>query len=474
MASILFSNLYRFIPSKSKENEFDLLLIDEAHRIEKTSNFQYTKKADSTELPQVEQLVRCAKTSVFFIDEKQNVRSKEIGSADIIREAAIKYNRIVSEVTLETQFRCMGSNDYLQWVESALGFRNEKRILRKNEIFDFRILDSPQELYDNMRDKENIKENSARVVAGYCWPWSKALDNNGELVKDVQIGDFAMPWETHEAIKRPPKGYVKWYEWAYRTQGIKQIGCIYTAQGFEFDYIGVIIGDDLIYDPQVDKLAVNINAIADPTLKRSRSTVYTHVRNIYRVLLTRGMKGCYVYFVNAATRKYFETRIEICMRKDEIIPFKNALPLLDLRAAANAQYEILDGYFNEKIGQELLKVKGGPFNRDSFIVRAQGNSMEPKIQNGDLCLFQRYRGGSRNDQIVLCCLNDFVGESSVAIIKKYRSVRKPDEDSIGQADTITLESINPTHQDIVLKSGDKMTIMGIFKGVIEEDSEFET
>lgn len=307
---MLFSNLYRFIPARAKADEFDLLLIDEAHRMEKSSNFQYTKKIDQTEIPQVEQLIRCAKTAVFFIDDKQNVRSREIGSSELIRKAARKYECSVSEVTLTTQFRCMGSNDYLLWVESVLGFTEQRRVLRSDEVFDFRIMDSPSELYKNMSEKEAIKPNSARVVAGYCWPWSKKLDGNGELVKDVRIGDFAMPWETHEAIKRPPSGYVKWYEWAYKTQGVKQIGCIYTAQGFEFDYIGVIIGNDLVYNAATDSLEANIEATADPTLRSSAETFASHVRNIYRVLLTRGMRGCYVYFVNEGTRRFFESRMQ--------------------------------------------------------------------------------------------------------------------------------------------------------------------
>ena len=306
---MLFSNLYRFIPSRIEEDDLDLLLIDEAHRIEKTSNFQYTRKNDRTDLPQVEQLIRCAKVAVFFIDDKQNVRSREIGSSDLIRQAGEKFQCKVSEVTLLTQYRCMGSNDYLRWIESVLGFSDQHRILQKNEIFDFQIFDSPDSLYQFMKEKEAQKPNSARVVAGYCWPWSKTLDENGQLVNDVQIGSFAMPWETHEAIKKPPRGYVRWYEWAYRTEGIKQIGCIYTAQGFEFDYVGVIIGDDLLYNKHTDLLEGNIEATADPTLKRSPETFTNHVRNIYRVLLTRGMRGCYVYFTNKETERFFKSRI---------------------------------------------------------------------------------------------------------------------------------------------------------------------
>ena len=307
---LLFSNLYRFVPSKVGENELDLLLVDEAHRVEKKSNHQFTASKDRTEMPQIEQLIRCARTSVFFIDDRQNVRSQEIGSSDLIKDFALRYQCDLSEVTLYSQYRCMGSNDYLLWLESTLGYRDDHRILAANEIFDFQIFSSPQQIYDALAVREAEKPNSARMVAGFCWPWSKTLGADGQIVNDVTIGNFAMPWETHGDITRPPNGYVKWYEWAYKPEGFKQIGCIYTAQGFEFDYVGVIIGDDLTVDGSGEKLVGNIEATEDPTLRRSRDNFEQHVKNIYRTLLTRGMRGCYVYFVNKRTEAFFRNRME--------------------------------------------------------------------------------------------------------------------------------------------------------------------
>ena len=307
---IIFSNLYRFVPNKTKENEYDILLIDEAHRIEKSSNHQYTKPQDRSDMPQIEQLVRCSKTTVFFIDDRQNVRSSEVGSSQLIKDAAAKYGASIHEVTLETQYRCMGSNDYLLWIESVLGYSEEERIFRKDDQFDFRIFSSPQEIMDILNEKEKEKPNSARMTAGFCWPWSSKTDVNGELVKDVKIGDFAMPWETHDKITSIPKGYVRWYEWAYKPEGIKQVGCIYTAQGFEFDYVGVIIGNDLSVDKSTGKIVADISATKDPMLRRSPENFEKHVKNIYRTLLTRGMKGCYVYFTDKETEKYFRGRME--------------------------------------------------------------------------------------------------------------------------------------------------------------------
>lgn len=212
---------------------------------------------------------------------------------------------------LISQFRCNGSDNYLDWLESTLGHNDSKRILKEQDNYEFKIFDSPADLYTELIKKSEEKDITARLTAGFCWPWSKTLDEEGNLKNDIKIGSFAMPWETHGDITRPPKGFVKWYEWAYKPEGIKQVGCIYTAQGFEFDYIGVIVGEDLKYDEETDTLKGDITATQDPTLRRGKENFDEYVKNIYRVLMSRGMKGCYVYFTNKETEKYFRSRLEV-------------------------------------------------------------------------------------------------------------------------------------------------------------------
>jgi len=308
-AKLLFTNLNQFIPSRVDENSVDVLIVDEAHRIGKSSNHQYTKSVDRTDLQQIETLIRASKTSIFFIDDKQVIRNAEIGSSEFIKQYALKYSCSIEEVELVSQFRCNGSDNYLDWVESVLGHTSQKQILRPQDNYEFKIFDCPTKLYDDLVEKNNSSSVTARLVAGFCWEWSKKPVANGDLVKDVKIGNFAMPWETHGDITSPPKGYVKWYEWAYLPEGIKQVGCIYTAQGFEFDYIGVIIGKDVKYDRVNDCLIGDISQTKDPTLKKGKDSFDEYVRNIYRVLMTRGMKGCYIYCVDEEVQKYFESRI---------------------------------------------------------------------------------------------------------------------------------------------------------------------
>lgn len=308
-AKMLFSNLYRFTPFNFDENELDALIVDEAHRLEEKNYYRFMKKEKRSELPQVDQLIKSAKTCVFFIDDNQVVRSQEIGSTDLIEKSAQKLGASVHKVKLKSQFRCNGSDKYLEWVNSLLYNDTEPRVLRSKK-FDCRIFSSPHELYSEIKRKNNEPKQTARLVAGFCWPWSNKLDENGNLVNDVKIGEFELPWETHFKIS-PPTGYARWYEWAYKPEGIKQVGCIYTAQGFEFDYIGVIIGEDLVYDEASDSLKGNISATEDPKLKRSKENFDKYVKNIYRVLLTRGMKGCYMYFTNKKTEEYFKKHMNV-------------------------------------------------------------------------------------------------------------------------------------------------------------------
>lgn len=309
-AKMLFHNVTQYVPANCEENGIDVLMIDEAHRMTKSSNNQYTPAEKRTDMTQCETLIRAAKVSVFFIDDKQVIRGVEIGSTSLIKEYARKYGAKVEEVELKSQFRCNGSDNYLNWIEHILYNEPNAPLFDENE-FDFKIFDTPQTLYNAIKEKNSTNNMTARLCAGFCWPWSSNLGPDGDLVKDVHIGSFAMPWETKDTIKNVPAGYVKWYEWAYKPEGIKQVGCIYTAQGFEFDYVGVIIGPDLYFDPKDGLVKTDISESRDPVLKRSGAKIDDYIRNIYRVLMSRGMKGCYVYVYDENLRKYMAESLQI-------------------------------------------------------------------------------------------------------------------------------------------------------------------
>lgn len=313
-ARMLFQNVTGYLPASVEENSLDVLLVDEAHRIQKNANNKYTRPEKKTELSQIDTIIRSAKITVFFIDDKQAIRSVEIGSTHLIRKTAEKWNAIVEECELASQFRCNGSDSYIDWIEQLL-YNKPITSTFNTEDYDLRLFDNPKEMYDQLVLQNNEHNQTARIMAGFCWPWSaKVVD--GDLVKDVRIGDFAMPWETNDEVPYHllAKKYPKWYEWAYEPLGIEQVGCIYTAQGFEFDYAGVIIGGDLRYDNTTGKIITDKSACKDPVLKinvkDANLSFDDYVRNIYRVLMSRGMKGCYLYVVDEALRDYIRSLLK--------------------------------------------------------------------------------------------------------------------------------------------------------------------
>ncbi len=283
----------------AQPNEIDILIADESHRIRETSNSRFTPRAKRTNLPQVEELFRAAKVLVFFIDDKQIVRPNEIGSTPYIKKCAIVHNAIIHEYELEAQFRCNGSDAFINWVNNTLGIQRTANVIwNLDEEFEFKIFSSPFDLINAIREKAE-QGFTARTAAGFCWPWSDPRPD-GSLVNDVKIGSFEMPWEKK----------TKFWEWATDKSGLDQIGTVYTSQGFEFDYMGVIFGDDLVYEPgRAIWKGVRENS-ADSVVRRGGEQFVNYVKNTYRVLLTRGMKGCYVYFMDKNTENFFKSRIE--------------------------------------------------------------------------------------------------------------------------------------------------------------------
>jgi uncharacterized protein len=290
----------------------DAIVCDEAHRIRENSNHRYMKKENRSDLPQVEELMQAAKVSVFFIDDRQVVRPGEVGSSDLIKDAATRLGIPVFEHELETQFRCGGSDAFVGWVDNTLEVTRTPFVMwDPGEEFDFQIVDSPQELELLIRNKAR-EGHSARLTAGFCWPWSDPRPD-GSLVSDVELHDWSMPWNAKPDAGRLAAGIPKSNYWASDPAGLEQVGCVYTAQGFEYDYAGVIFGPDLIWRPRKGWIGQPMSSY-DSIVKRGSSkdpARFTElVKNTYRVLLTRGLLGCYVYFDDDQTRDFVLSRVE--------------------------------------------------------------------------------------------------------------------------------------------------------------------
>ncbi len=291
---------------------FDALICDEAHRIRESSNSRFTPRSRRSDVPQVEELMRVAKVSVFFIDDIQVVRPGEAGSSDLIREAAERLGIPVIEHELETYFRCGGSEAFVGWVENSLDLRETPYVLwDPDEEFDFDVTDSPEQLETMIRDKA-ATGSTARLSAGFCWRWSDPLPD-GMLVSDVQLGTWSMPWNARPDAGKLGRGIPKSDYWASDPAGIEQVGCVYTAQGFEYDYAGVIFGKDLVWRPRkgwVGQPEHSHDSVVRRAAKDDPARFTELVKHTYRVLLTRGLKGCYVYFEDEQTRDFVVSRVD--------------------------------------------------------------------------------------------------------------------------------------------------------------------
>jgi uncharacterized protein len=301
-----YFNSYR----NAAPNEIDVLLCDESHRIRRQSWSRFTPKAKRSTDAQIDELLRVGKVCVFLIDDRQVVRPDEVGSVALIRKHAERAGAQIVDYELEAQFRCAGSDAFVNWVSNTLGVeRTANAIWEGDESFEFEIVSSPGELDSLIREKGS-QGFSARVTAGFCWPWSKPR-RDGTLVDDVVIGEWKRPWNARPEAGRLAPGIPKAPLWAYEAAGLDQVGCIYTAQGFEFDYAGVIWGLDLVYDFELHRWVGQRDQSCDTTVKRSKEAFVGLVKNAYRVLLSRGLKGCYVHFMDRDTERFVRSRMDL-------------------------------------------------------------------------------------------------------------------------------------------------------------------
>ena len=298
----LFKGSGSFI--ESTENEFDVLIVDEAHRLNaKSGMFQNLGEN------QIKEIIKASKFSIFFIDESQKVTLKDIGSIEEIQKYITNANAESTIMELESQFRCNRSDGYIAWLDDVLDIRKTANSNGFDLDYDIRICDTPNEVRDLIFEKNKIK-NKARLLAGYCWNWI-ADGKNKSNVYDITIPEynFAMSWNLGNS-----------QTWAIDSESVNEIGCIHTAQGLEFDYVGVIIGDDLRYEnnqiitdvtkrAKTDQSTKGIKTMNVKNPEKAKKIADEIIKNTYRTLMTRGQKGCYIYCTNKNLSNYLKIRL---------------------------------------------------------------------------------------------------------------------------------------------------------------------
>ncbi|WPW22466.1 DUF2075 domain-containing protein [Streptomyces sp. HNS054] len=295
-------DLFKYFNSfmTTEKNSLDVLICDEAHRIRETSANRYTRAEHRTGRAQIDELIDVAHVPVFLLDEHQVVRPGEMGTVADIEAAAAKRGIPCHVVPLEDQFRCGGSDAYLRWVVRLLGLEPGGPVVwEPDDRMQLLVADSPQEM-EAFLEARRAEGYGARMSAGYCWRWSPEPKPGHPLPLDVVIGDWARPWNLRG--ERSVSGAPPAALWATDPAGFGQVGCVYTAQGFEYDWSGVIIGPDLLW--RGDRWITDRTASKDPVFKKSTpdADVDRLIRNTYKVLLTRGMVGTVVWSTDPETR----------------------------------------------------------------------------------------------------------------------------------------------------------------------------
>ncbi|MDX3662745.1 DUF2075 domain-containing protein [Streptomyces sp. ID05-26A] len=289
-----------------------VLICDEAHRIRETSVNRYTKREVRDKARrQIEELIDAAWVPVFLLDEDQTVRPGEMGSRSEIEAAAAAAGCAVEVVELGGQFRCGGSEFFDAWVAKLLGIKGKPTawstlVTRTDDEFVVRSAESPREMEAWLLDRQAKYGGTARIAAGYCWRWSDPVTESGTkvLVPDVRIGDWERPWNAkpdHRVPDAPASHF-----WASDERGFGQVGCVYTAQGFEYDWAGVIFGNDYVW--RDDHWEPRPQHSHDPAVKKADGLHFGRlIRNTYKVLLTRGMRGVCVFSEDPETQEYLRT-----------------------------------------------------------------------------------------------------------------------------------------------------------------------
>jgi DUF2075 family protein len=480
-----FSNFFGGSGSfiEAEENQFDVLIVDEAHRLNAKSGL-YGNLGEN----QINELIEAAKCTIFFIDENQRIAMADVGTKEAIRDFAKAKRATVDEMELASQFRCSGSDGYIAWLDNTLGIRETANSTLSKSEFDFRVFDSPEAMHSAIEERNG--RNKARVVAGYCWPWNSKKDATSF---DIEIGEtYKRRWNltSDESL------------WIVAEKSVNEVGCIHTCQGLEVEYIGVIIGPDLIVRQgrvqtvpaardRHDKTLKGFKKFALESAEEAQKLGDLIVKNTYRTLMTRGMKGCFIFCTDPETAEYFSGRISASkdaqvsiatpiplstkvksrvskkvlpnsavlpfriLAKSEVLPFENAVPLLDLKIAAGGfSLSQLEGADVEWIELPLgLKPSNG-----LFVAQVVGESMNKRIPNGSWCLFKSYPAGTRQGKVVVAkhhSLSDPETGGSFTV-KVYSSEKKSDSKFGWKHSKITLSpaSSDLNFQDLVFFDND--------------------
>ncbi|KAA2243832.1 DUF2075 domain-containing protein [Chitinophaga agrisoli] len=457
-------------PADLGKNRYDIVLVDEAHRLRRRVNLgNYFGDFDrvSADLnidketgDELDWVIKQSDKSIFFYDEFQSIRP-----SDVLQEKfdSLKNAPKTKTEYLNSQFRVKGGLKYVNFIDRLLKGdlinTKEKIKLRK---YDFLLFNDLEQMINHIKEKDRV-EQLARVVAGFAWPW---LSKKNKNAIDIRMGTLELRWNSAAAK-----------DWINSKNAINEIGCIHKIQGYDLNYTGIIFGNEIGYEK--GKIIIRKDNYYDRNGKNSikdLAQLKDFIINIYKTMMLRGIKGTYIYVCDEGLREYFARYIpsynepiaNAARIEAPTVPSIRSVPLYDFTAAAGSfsEQQISGSVEQFPIGNGLR------ISADHFACKVVGESMNKLIPNGAICLFRKYSGGSRNGKVVLVSHTSIQDADfgSNYTVKKYFSIKKDNADDTWEHERIILKplSSDPSYTDIILEGDElsRLEVAGVFECVL--------
>jgi len=456
------------------QEKYDLLIVDEAHRLRKYKNISwmgaFRKNNQKLGLDdsgtELDWIIANSKNQLFFYDSAQSVKPSDVDSE--------KFNELLKDnnslnLELKSQMRVRGGNNYIQFVDDLLHVKRVESFKYHEVDYELMVFDNFNDLHNVLEEREN-KFGLCRMIAGYSWPWNSNPKRNpppDPSTTDIDLDGLSFKWNSTDK------------DWINSENAFNEIGCIHTTQGYDLNYTAVIFGKEINYDKKMNQITIDSSNYFDINGKKGISDINSlkgYIINIYKTIMYRGIRGTFIYACNSELRDYLKEHIETfkketpfrILRFEEVKPYVNSIPLVDISAAA--------GNFSDLQSHSELTWIEPPFNiiakEGYFVCKVVGESMNKRIPNGSYCLFKQDEGGSRNGKIVLVESTDIKDSDfgSGYTVKEYQSVKNLSDDE-WRHESIVLKPMSTMEEysDIVLTEDDlrNFRVVGIFERVIE-------
>jgi len=454
-------------PSELAKQKYDLVIVDEGHRLRQRINLgPYFKPFDTTcellglnnsSATELDWVLIQSKKCLIFYDSFQSIKPSDVHRKKFIE---LENNPTTRVERLKTQFRSRGGVNFVNFVHNLLD-ANTRDIKPFHSLdFDLKLFNNAGDLVNAIQTKEK-EDGLSRLVAGYAWEWVSQKDKNKF---DIIIENVKLKWNSVAV------------DWVNSPDSINEVGCIHTTQGYDLNYVGVIIGPELDYDFENERLVIFKDRYKDKAGKNTVNDEHIlkdYIINIYKTIFLRGIKGTYIYAVNKNLNKYLSQFIPTSNKQDNISqirfldePNESTIPFYDLEVAA--------GSFSEQQKVDSIRYielpEQFPIKPNLFACRVIGESMNKIIPNGSVCLFEKYTGGSRNGKIVLAEMTDFTDPDfgSNYTIKEYSSKKTTSKDGWRHEEIILLPKSNYEYEPIKLRDEETVGFktIGLFVKVL--------